>query len=93
MSRLGTETQLVEWTRVFLLDRVSVLEVGTATHEVHPFCGVPQGSPASPILFLIYMNDSLHNFGSIQRINRQALTDDLSYGLLACFEMVWRSLT
>ena len=60
MARRGIDTYLIEWTRVFLFDYVSVLEVGRASLEVHPSCGVPQGLPASPILFLIYLNDLLH---------------------------------
>ena len=66
VTRMGIDRYLIEWTRGFLFDWVSVLEVGGASLEVRPSCGVPQGSPASPILFLIYLNDLLHH---LQRVH------------------------
>ena len=85
MARLGIDRHLIEWTRGFLCDRVSVLVVGSAHLEVRPSCGVPQGSPASPILFLIYINDLLQKLGGVQRVNRQAFADDLFLWIVGVF--------
>ena len=85
MTRLGIDRQLIEWTRGFLFNRVSVLEVGSASLEVHPSCGVPQGSPASPILFLIYINDLLQKLGTVQKISRRAFADDLFLWIVGMF--------
>ena len=85
MARLGIDRHLIEWTRGFLFDRVSLLEVGGASLEVHPSCGVPQGSPASPILFLIYLDDLLHTLQRVQRVSRQAFADDLFLWIVGVF--------
>ena len=77
MAHLGIDIYLIEWTRGFLCNRVSLLEVGSAQLEVRPTCGMPQGSPASPILFLIYINDLLQKLGGVQRVSRHAFADDL----------------
>ena len=41
MARMGIDRYLIEWTRGFLFDRVSVLEAGGASLEVCPSYGVP----------------------------------------------------
>ena len=85
MANMGIDRYLIEWTRGFLFDRVSVLEVGGASLEVRPSCGVPQGSPASPILFLIYLNDLLHHLQRVHRVRRQAFADDLLLWIVGDF--------
>ena len=85
MARMGIDRYLIEWTRVFLFDRVSVLEVRGASLEVRPSCGVPQGSPASPILFLIYLDDLLHALQRVQRVSRQAFADALFLWIVGVF--------
>ena len=85
ITRLGIDRHLIEWTRGFLYDQVSVLEVGSALLEVRPTFGVPQGSLASPILFLIYINDLLQKLGGVQRVSQQAFADDLFLWIVGMF--------
>ena len=85
MTRLEIDRHLIEWTRGFLCDRFSVLEVGSAQLEVRPTCGVPQGSLASLVLFLIYINGLLQTLEGIQRVNRQAFADDLFLSIVGMF--------
>ena len=77
MARLGLDSYLVDWTQGFLTDRVSLLEVGEAKVEIHPRCGIPQGSSVSPILFLIYIDDLLQLLDRGKWVNRQAFADDI----------------
>ena len=76
MARMGIDRYLIESIRGFLFDRVGVLEVDRASLEVRPSCGVPQVSLASPILFLIYLDDLLHTLQRVQRVRRQAFADN-----------------
>ena len=75
--RKGIEEQLIWWIRGFLLDRMSQIVVGEATLEVHPGCGVPQGSPLSCPLFLVFIDDLLWALLSARWTSQQAFADDL----------------
>ena len=56
MRKLGYPEWLVNWLKSFLAHRISHLSFdGEISEEFHIRTGVPQGSPLSPILFLLYI--------------------------------------
>ena len=57
MVELGADGDLVLWTKSFLTDRkVQLIIDGYENREREIETGIPQGSPVSPILFLIYIS-------------------------------------
>ena len=57
MIKLGIDGDLVAWTKSFLTDRkVQLVIDGHENKEREIETGIPQGSPVSPILFLVYIN-------------------------------------
>ena len=56
MTRMRIPKPLVEWVSSFMSDRLIALAFDGSKEELQPVnTGIPQGSPCSPILFLIYL--------------------------------------
>jgi hypothetical protein len=67
-------TYLRDWVRAFTTDRRLGFALDARNEGPQPFkCGLPQGSPVSPVLFLIYANAAL------ERSNRAGNVTDTSY--------------
>ena len=67
---------LLGWIASFLDALVANLRVGSASSTHHLSRGVPQGSPLSPILFLVYIQNLLETLWEIADLHSQAYADD-----------------
>jgi ribonuclease HI len=79
MEQRCMPTYLRGWTRAFNSDRRLSFALDSMVEEPQPFrCGLPQGSPASPILFLIYANATLENQSRAGAVVDTSYVDDVS---------------
>jgi hypothetical protein len=66
MHSLGLPQSLIDWTRTFLEERSIRLAFDGQIEDFSEVeTGVPQGSPISPILFLIYIRDLFQNLKDV----------------------------
>lgn len=57
MKALGVDGDLVRWTGSFMMEsKLSLVVDGYQCEEVEVETGVPQGSPVSLILFVVYLS-------------------------------------
>ena len=60
LKAVGVPEPFLRWISNFLRDRSFQVKVGQELSQSHPIrCGVPQGSPLSPLLFILYTADMM----------------------------------
>ena len=75
MITLGAPSYMIRWVHSFIDSRTAEVIVAEGTSTWALSRGVPQGSPISPILFLIYIDQALDLLSEI--VSVQAYADDL----------------
>ena len=58
LNHYGIQGKTLEWIKNFLKNRTQTVVVqGASSTTISVTSGVPQGSGAGPLLFLVYIND------------------------------------
>ena len=83
LIEFNLDGDLIRWVQSFLTDRWVQLQIDNTQCPAHPInSGVPQGSPVSPILFIIYLSGVFEVIErSVTGIQSLSFADDI--GLLA----------
>ncbi len=81
MIELGVNGDLVFWTDSFLTDRKVQLVINRHDNPEREIkTGIPQGSPVSPILFLIYISGVFNKVSEISPwVTSLSFVDDLGF--------------
>ena len=58
LTSMGLNKKLIRWISNFLYQRKLIISINEKLSDpITPINGVPQGSPLSPILFILYVSD------------------------------------
>jgi len=77
MEEMGFEADLVRWVECFMEDRKVIMSMdGKEGHSMDVEMGVPQGSPVSPILFVIYLSGL---FGQVEDKEKECGSQGISF--------------
>jgi retron-type reverse transcriptase len=80
MKELNIPSYLIKWTNLFLFKRrVQLVINGFTCPNRDIITGVPQGSPVSSILFIIYLNNVFNSIEArISEITALSFADDIA---------------
>jgi len=81
LATLGIEPDLVRWTMSFMMDRQVKLVLDGKTGRARPVdTGIPQGSPAVPILFVTYLSGIFDEVeAAVPGVQGLSFVDDISW--------------
>ena len=74
---MGLNRKLIRWISNFLYQRKLIISINDQLSDpITPIHGVPQGSPLSPILFILYVNDIPQPLDA--QVNLSQFADDIA---------------
>ena len=81
MANLSIDNDLISWTQLFLTGRsVELVIEGFTNPRQKVEIGIPQGSPVSPILFLIYISEVISAIeAKLPNVTCVSFVDDLAF--------------
>jgi len=77
MEEMGFEADLVRWVESFMEERKVIMSMdGKEGDSMDVEMGVPQGSPVSPVLFVIYLSGL---FGQVEKKEEECGSEGISF--------------
>ena len=77
LTKMDLNRKLIRWISTFLYQRKLIISINDQLSDpIIPIHGVPQGSPLSPILFILYVNDIPQPLDA--QVNLSQFADDIA---------------